>query len=64
MAKDYAGNLACQLEELRTTPVPRTCGAAFGTSSKVLELDYDLPWRLWSMVAITFAALLLIKYAL
>ncbi len=60
MAKDYAGNLACQLEELRTTPVPRTCRAAFGTSSEVLELDYDLPWRSWSMVAIIFAALFLI----
>ena len=60
MAKDYGGNLACQLEELRTTPVPRTCRAAFGTSSEVLELDYDLPWRLWSMVAIIFAALFLI----
>ena len=60
MAKDYGGNLACQLEELRTTPVPRTCRAAFGTSSEVLELDQGLPLRSWSMVAIIFAALFLI----
>jgi len=60
MAKDYGGNLACQLEELRATPVPRTCRAAFGTSSEVLELDQDLPLRSWSMVAIIFAALFLI----
>jgi len=60
MAKDYGGNLACQLEELRTTPVPRTCRAAFGTSSDVLGRDQDLPLRSWSMVAIIFAALFLI----
>ena len=60
MAKDYGGNLACQLEELRATPVPRTCRAVFGTSSEVLELDQDLPLRSWSMVAIIFAALFLI----
>ncbi len=60
MAKDYGSNLACQLEELRTTPVPRTCRAAFGTSSEVLEIDQGLPLRSWSMVAIIFAALFLI----
>jgi len=60
MAKDYGGNLACQLEELRTTSVSRTCRAAFGTSSKVLDLGQDLPLRSWSMVAIIFEALFLI----
>jgi len=60
MAKDYGGNQACQLEELRATPVPRTCRVAFGTSSEVLEIDQDLPLRLWSMVSIIFAALFLI----
>ncbi len=60
MAKDYGGNLACQLEELRATPIPRTCRAAFGTSSGVLELDQNLPLQLWSMVSIIFAALFLI----
>jgi len=60
MAKDYHGNQACQLEELRTTPVPRTCRAAYGTSSGVLDLGQDLPLRSWGMVAIIFASLFLI----
>ena len=60
MARDYDGNQACQFEELSTIPVPRTCRAAFGASCEVLEIDQDLPLRLWGMVSIIFVALFLI----
>ncbi len=59
MARESDGNLACQFEELSTIPVPRTCRAAFGASCEVLEIDQDLPLRLWGMVSIILVALFL-----
>ncbi len=59
MARESDGNLACQFEELSTMPVPRTCRAAFGASCEVLEIDQDLPLRLWGMVSMIFVALFL-----
>lgn len=58
MAKEE--NLSCQIEDLGTRPVPRTCRAAFGTSSNVLGIDQDLPLRIWSIIAIICTALFLI----
>ena len=58
MAKDK--NLSCQIEDLNTTPVPRTCRSAFGSSSNVLGIDQDLPLRTWGMVTIICAAFFLI----
>jgi hypothetical protein len=60
MARESDGNLACEFEDLSTIPVPRTCRAAFGASCEVLEIDQDLPLRLWGMVSIIFVALFLI----
>ncbi len=60
MARESDGNLAFQFEELSTIPVPRTCRAALGASCEVLEIDQDLPLRLWGMVSIIFVALFLI----
>ncbi len=60
MARESDGNLACQFEELSTIPVPRTCRAAFGASCEILEIDQDLPLRLWGMVSIIYVALFLI----
>jgi len=60
MARESDGNLVCQFEELSTIPVPRTCRAAFGASCEVLEIDQDLPLRLWGMVSIIYVALFLI----
>ncbi len=54
MAKDYNVTLACPLEEISAMPVPRTCRAAFGTSSDILEIGQDLPLRLWGMLSIIF----------
>ena len=50
----------CQIEDLGTMPVPRTCRAAFGTSSDILGIDQDLPLRLWSLIAIICTAFFLI----
>lgn len=60
MAKDYNVSLAHPLEEMSTMPVPRTCRAAFGSSSEILEIGQDLPLRLWAMLSIIFVALFLI----
>jgi hypothetical protein len=60
MAKDYNVTLAYPLEEMSAMPVPRTCRAAFGTSSEILEIGQHLPLRLWSMHSIIFVALFLI----
>jgi len=60
MARESDGNLACQFEELSTIPVPRTCRGAFGASCEILEIDQDLPLRLWGMVSLIFVALFLI----
>jgi len=53
-------NLTCQIEDMSTIPVSRTCRAAFGTSSNLLGIDQDLPLRSWSMIAIICAAFILI----
>ena len=60
MAKDDNVTLAYPLEEMSRMPVPRTCRAAFGTSSEILEIGQDLPLRLWCLLSITFVALFLI----
>ena len=52
-------NLSCQ-EDLGTMPIPRTCRAAFGSSSDVLGIDQDLPLQLWSMITIICTAFFLI----
>jgi len=53
-------NLTCQIEDMGTMPVPRTCRAAFGTSSNLLGIDQDLPLRSGSMTAIICTAFFLI----
>ena len=58
MADD--NNLTCEIDEIGTMPVPRTCRAAFGTSSNLLEIDQDLPLKSRSIIAIICAALFLI----
>ena len=58
MANDK--DISCQIEDLNTTPVPRTCRAAFGSSSNILGVDQDLPLQTWGMVAIICTALFLI----
>ncbi len=60
MAEDYNVTLAYPLEEMSRMPVPRTCRAAFGTSSEILEIGQDLPLRLWGMLSIIFVAFFLI----
>ena len=60
MANDSNVNLTSQFEEMSIMPVPRTCRAAFGTSSKILEIGQDLPLRLWGVLSILFMALFLI----
>ena len=60
MAKDYNVTLAYPLEEMNAMPVPRTCRAAFGTSSGVMDIGQDLPLQLWGMLSIIFVALFLI----
>jgi hypothetical protein len=60
MDKDYNVTLAYPLEEMSAMPVPRTCRAAFGTSSEILEIGQDLPLRLWGMLSIIFVAFFLI----
>ncbi len=60
MAEDYNVTLAYPLEEMSRMPVPRTCRAAFGTSSGVLDIGQDLPLQSWSMRSIIFVALFLI----
>lgn len=58
MADD--NNLTCQIEDMGTMPVPRTCRAAFGTSSNLLGIDQDMPLQSRSMIAIICTALFLI----
>ena len=60
MAEDYNVTLAYPLEEMSRMPVPRTCRAAFGTSSEILDIGQDLPLRLWGMRSIIFVAFFLI----
>lgn len=60
MANNYDSNLALEIEDLETMPVPRTCRAAFGTSSDILGIDQDLPLRLCGIIAIIFTAFFLI----
>ena len=60
MANDSNVDLASEFEEMRIMPVPRTCRAAFGSSSEILEIDQDLPLRLWGILSIIFLALFLI----
>ena len=60
MANDNNITLVDSLEEMSAMPVPRTCRAAFGSSSEVLGIDQDLPLRLRGMFSIIFAALFLI----
>ena len=60
MANDSNVDLASEFEEMSIMPVPRTCRAAFGTSSEILEIGQDLPLRLWGMLSIIFLALFLI----
>ena len=58
MADD--NNLTCQIEDMGVMPVPRTCRAAFGTSSNLLGIDQDMPLRSWSIIAIICTAFFLI----
>lgn len=58
MADD--NNQTCQIEDLGTRPVPRTCRAAFGTSTNILGIDQDLPLRLWGLIAIICIAFFLV----
>lgn len=60
MASDSDVDLGSQFEEMSIMPVPRTCRAAFGASSEILEIDQDLPLKLWGILSIIFLALFLI----
>ncbi len=60
MANDSNVDLASEFEEMSIMPVPRTCRAAFGASSEILEIGQDLPLRLWGILSIVFLALFLI----
>lgn len=58
MADD--NNFTFQMDDLGTMPVPRTSRAAFGSSTNLLDIDQDLPLRLWSIIAIICIAFFLI----
>lgn len=60
MANDSNVDLVSEFEEMSFMPVPRTCRAAFGASSEILEIGQDLPLRLRGILSIVFLALFLI----